>query len=191
MPPSKPSNPEVKPRNSAQTKNNILRAAQQAFTEHGYTGTGMRDIADAAGINVALVTRYFGSKEKLFEAALADCLAVDRLLDCPRDAFGKHVLSIMIGEDGVNPIAMMVMSTADASAREITMRLEQELVIKPLAKWLGPPHAEARAAHITLLCSGFSTYRNLLPLPSLTSVLRPVSRRWLESTLQAIVDGSA
>ena len=37
---------------------------------NGYAATTVRDIADDAGVNVALIARYFGSKEGLFEACL-------------------------------------------------------------------------------------------------------------------------
>jgi AcrR family transcriptional regulator len=47
-----------------------LEAAGRRFTSSGYTGTSVRDIADDAGVNVALISRYFGSKEALFRACL-------------------------------------------------------------------------------------------------------------------------
>lgn len=36
------------------------------FTEHGFSGTSMRDIADAADVGVSLVVHHFGSKEDLW-----------------------------------------------------------------------------------------------------------------------------
>ena len=49
-------------------KEQILEAAELLFSEHGYEGTTVRKLAMKAGINVAMVSYYFGSKEKLFEA---------------------------------------------------------------------------------------------------------------------------
>lgn len=49
------------------TEDKILRAASKVFTEKGFSGTRTRDIADEAGINLALLNYYFRSKEKLFE----------------------------------------------------------------------------------------------------------------------------
>lgn len=46
----------------------IIDTAQDLFAENGYDGTSIRDIAKAAGINVAMVSYYFGSKEGLLEA---------------------------------------------------------------------------------------------------------------------------
>jgi AcrR family transcriptional regulator len=46
----------------------ILSAAEQLFAEKGFEGTTVRDIAHMAGVNLAMISYYFGSKEKLFEA---------------------------------------------------------------------------------------------------------------------------
>src|ERR1700709_902094 len=46
----------------------IIETAEQLFAERGYDGTSVRDIADEADINVAMISYYFGSKEKLMEA---------------------------------------------------------------------------------------------------------------------------
>ena len=44
----------------------LLDAAEELFCEHGFEGTGIRDIANAADCNIASVNYYFGSKEKLY-----------------------------------------------------------------------------------------------------------------------------
>ncbi|HRF23590.1 MAG TPA: TetR family transcriptional regulator, partial [Chitinophagaceae bacterium] len=46
----------------------IMKKAEKLFAEKGYNGTSVRDIAEKAGINLAMVSYYFGSKEKLLEA---------------------------------------------------------------------------------------------------------------------------
>ena len=46
----------------------IVDAAEVLFAEKGFEGTSVRDIAEAAGINIAMISYYFGSKEKLMEA---------------------------------------------------------------------------------------------------------------------------
>lgn len=46
----------------------ILHVAEQLFAEEGYDGTSVREIAKIANINVAMISYYFGSKEKLLEA---------------------------------------------------------------------------------------------------------------------------
>lgn len=51
----------------ASTEQRILSAAKKVFISKGMAGARMQDIADAAGINKALLHYYFRSKEKLFE----------------------------------------------------------------------------------------------------------------------------
>ncbi len=46
----------------------ILQVAEQLFAEEGFDGTSIRDIAKKANINIAMISYYFGSKEKLLEA---------------------------------------------------------------------------------------------------------------------------
>ena len=46
----------------------IIETAERLFSLKGFDGTSVRDIAEEAGINVAMISYYFGSKEKLMEA---------------------------------------------------------------------------------------------------------------------------
>ncbi|MBP6588422.1 MAG: TetR/AcrR family transcriptional regulator [Flavobacterium sp.] len=48
----------------------ILQVAETLFAEKGFEGTSIRDISKEANINVAMVSYYFGSKEKLLEALI-------------------------------------------------------------------------------------------------------------------------
>lgn len=45
-----------------------MEAAERLFADKGFAGTSVRDIAEAAGVNLAMISYYFGSKEKLMEA---------------------------------------------------------------------------------------------------------------------------
>jgi AcrR family transcriptional regulator len=46
----------------------ILQVAERLFAEKGFDGTSVRDISKAAKINIAMVSYYFGSKDKMLEA---------------------------------------------------------------------------------------------------------------------------
>ena len=50
------------------TRETILDAAEETFAKSGYAGTSLREIADKAGVNQALLHHYFGSKDGLFKA---------------------------------------------------------------------------------------------------------------------------
>ncbi|MDQ8022707.1 MAG: TetR family transcriptional regulator [Moraxellaceae bacterium] len=53
-------------RNSPDTRERILDAAEWLFAEHGFDGTSMRQITSQASVNLAAVNYHFGSKEALF-----------------------------------------------------------------------------------------------------------------------------
>lgn len=72
------------PRLSAdERREQIINAARQVFEQSGFDGARTRDLAAAAGVNEALLYRHFGSKEELFEAAVAAPLeeAVGKLVE--------------------------------------------------------------------------------------------------------------
>jgi AcrR family transcriptional regulator len=58
----------------------ILEVAERLFAEHGFEGTSVRDIAHEAGVNVAMISYYFGSKEKLLEAVFSHRVSAGRLV---------------------------------------------------------------------------------------------------------------
>jgi AcrR family transcriptional regulator len=51
-------------------REHILVIAEQLFGERGFDGTSVRDIAQSAGVNLAMISYYFGSKEKLLAALI-------------------------------------------------------------------------------------------------------------------------
>ncbi len=57
----------------------IIDTAEKLFSNNGFEGTSVRDIAKESDINVAMVSYYFGSKEKLLEAIFAYRISITRL----------------------------------------------------------------------------------------------------------------
>jgi len=53
-------------------KKQLLEIAMKLFSEQGFDGTSTREIAEAAGVNEALIFRHFRTKEDLFWAVLSD-----------------------------------------------------------------------------------------------------------------------
>ncbi|WP_186315636.1 TetR/AcrR family transcriptional regulator [Catellatospora sichuanensis] len=112
-------------RDSAGTRQLLLDAARRRFAADGYTGTTVRDIADEAGVNVALISRYFTSKEGLFEACLAG--AVDELShavaqDVTLDRL-PHVIAEQLAGTGLgsrpNQFLLLLRSSGDERADQI------------------------------------------------------------------------
>jgi len=53
-------------RNAAETRRRLLQAARRLFAGANYVSVGIREIGAEAGVNPALISRYFGSKRNLF-----------------------------------------------------------------------------------------------------------------------------
>jgi AcrR family transcriptional regulator len=182
---------QPKRRNAPQTKGNILAAAQQAFAEHGYAQTGIRDIAALADISSPLLLRYFGSKAGLFEAALIDAMRVEALFGAERAKFGEHLTSLFMDDKlDIKAPSIIALSTGHADARDIAARATEQHVIEPLAKWLGAPDAHARATQIVMTAMGFVLCSRQFPLMPVRRGIDKKVARWFAQTIQAIVDQS-
>lgn len=184
-----PAKTEVKQRDAARTKARILAAAQQAFAERGYAQAGIRDIAALAGVDSALLVRYFGSKAKLFEAALIDAIPQFETLDMAQEGFGARLTDKFLEAFlDLRAQAMIALSISDPDARLISARVMEEYGIAPLARWLGPPNARTRAIRMTMLSTSFMLYTRQVPLMSPDAAIDTETSEWLARSLQAIID---
>ncbi len=59
----------------AETRRDILRAAEESFAASGFVGATTRQVASRAGVNVATLHYHFGNKERLYRAVLAAAVA--------------------------------------------------------------------------------------------------------------------
>ncbi len=178
-------------RDAARTRENILRAAQKLFALKGYTTVGVREVAAEAGVNSTLIRRYFGSKEGLFRAAVEDFLQLAPFITGERSDFGERAVAVlMMGEEIPSALAMMMLATADAEARDLCSDLMHQHINRPLADWLGGSDALARSAQINILWIGYMAARQVLPLPALAGDTVNETRRWLAGAIQSIVDVS-
>lgn len=110
----------------------IVAAARDEFAEHGWAGTTIRAIARAADVDPALVYHYFGSKEKLLDAATDPPQKwldnVAEVWDTPVEQLGAAVLSLMLAsweDEEVGPTLHAILQTAahDATTREKLRRV--------------------------------------------------------------------
>lgn len=77
---------KIIPTRAELTRERILEAAEAVFARSGLNGTRVREIAEAAGVNVATLYIYFPSKIELHEAVLER--GVRPLMDIMRDFYG-------------------------------------------------------------------------------------------------------
>lgn len=78
---------------SGDTEEQILAAALELFSESGFDGTKMRDIAARADVTLGLLQYYFGGKQKLWRAA------VDRAFQDMNAALQTLLSSDRVGDD--------------------------------------------------------------------------------------------
>lgn len=176
-------------RDAQASRERILAAAQRAFSETGYSDTGIRDIARLAGTSSTLLLRYFGSKAGLFEAALVAAVPVDTVLTHPRERFGAGLAaSLLDPAHEIRPPLMIALASGDAEAAGIAARVMEERSIAPLAEWLGAPDGRARALEIAMLATGLVTYARHLPLRDMSADERTHVAHWFVTAVQAIVD---
>lgn len=180
---------QPKRRNAPVTKAKLLAAAQKAFSEMGYSQTGIRDIAKIADVSSTMLLRYYGSKAALYEAALIDAMPVTALFSAGKKGFGERIAEQFLNPAlNIMPPSIVSLSTGNADAREITTKVMNEYVITPLAKWLGAPDSRERAAEITMLAMGFVLYTRQIPLLANSKNGNRKMAKWLAQTIQAIVD---
>lgn len=175
---------------ATQTREAITQAALQVFSSRGYAEAGVRDIAAIAGVNPALVTRYFGSKLGLFEAVLEANLDGRLFTSIPRAEFGERLASAFCasGRDAASAVPMLIFAASDSAAAACALKLLRRIVIGPLDEWFATQDAAERSAQMLAVVTGFFVYRLMLPLPPLEQDVSASMRDWLAKTLQEIVD---
>lgn len=120
--------PAHRQRDAASTRQLLLEAARHRFASFGYAATTVRDVADDAGVNVALISRYFTSKEGLFEACLSR--AVDNFgrtvpADMTLDQVPHVIASQLAGPDTDNhPNQLLLLLRSSGDERADRIRLE-------------------------------------------------------------------
>jgi AcrR family transcriptional regulator len=177
-------------RDLSATRASILEAARELFTAHGYGGVGVREIAERAGADKALIVRYFGSKEGLFLEAVQEVLDVSPLLGKDRKDFGRTAAaSIIAGCSGsVSPMMALLRSLGDpVAAQHLRDRLESG-VVEPLAAWLGGNDAHARATRFVSYMFGFWISAGMMPLGNFRGASADKLAAEMAPILQSVVD---
>jgi len=150
----------------------------------------VRAITARAGVNIALVSRYFGSKERLFEEALTDLLDPRAIIEAGRPRFGQAMVDLLLGHAAPRtlPLPMIMMASGDLRARAIAERLLSELVYEPLSRWFGPKEGAVRAARFVIVSAGLTVYSRLYPLAVVVPEPDPALLAWLTDQFQALVE---
>jgi AcrR family transcriptional regulator len=100
---------------AAGTRAALLRAARELFSAQGFDRTTVRAIAERADVNQALLFRYFGSKDALFTAVLADEVRELLAATAPEDLLAATV-ERMFDDDRADPFYAALRSPGHETA---------------------------------------------------------------------------
>ena len=166
-----------RPRDAAASKDALLRAAQTLFGQQGFEGTTIREIGERAGVDAALIARYFGSKAHLYIAAVmaehAGGVASEYEGELEQMA---HAVVTRADQRGPGPILQAIVRSdtsaeiRDAALDALTRRYVSPLVATMRAQGLDRPQLRAELA-ISMLF-GVNLGRSLGWFDDLRSVAR-------------------
>lgn len=165
-------------RNAAATRAAMLESARRHFARESYENVGLREIAGDAGVDPALVARYFGNKEKLFkEAVRGDDEHI--MQGVARDALAAHFVSLILDEEGedsadksakIDRLLILLRSASSPKASEIIREAIDEDILGPVAAVLGGAHAEFRASLCLAVLMGTGILRSAMEIDPLCRV---------------------
>ena len=196
--------PAPRRRNAVTTRGAILASARKAFARAGYDGAGVREIAEGAGVTAMLVNRYFGSKEGLFAAVVADVMASPILLTestlASKDA-GERIAAGLVqltttSDAPPDGFLIMLRSASSDRAAEIGREQIEAHYLATLTAALDGEHAPQRAALVLALVAGVQVMRQMIGLRALTDcppsvlleILQPVFRQLVQGASQPSTD---
>ncbi len=182
------------------TRTAILDAARESFGTTGYTGSTIRGIARAAGVDPALVHRFYGTKEALFTAALElpvdPAVVLQALLDEGLDGLGERVVRTFLGVWDATPgqgpmLALLRSAVTDETAAAMLREFLGRVLLTPLAQASGGDRPELRADLVASQMVGLAVARYVVRLEPLASatpeelapVLGPTLDRYLTGAL--------
>ncbi len=164
-----------RPHDAAASRRALLEAGRAVFDEVGYERATTREIGERAGVDPALIARYFEGKEGLFLAALAEVAGEEAKLDFDPPALLAELLGFW-EERGHSPISRALASPAltpeirDRVSDVVGRKLLGELSVELRRR--GAPEPELRAELLVALAVGVAMTRSNGTLETLAAAPR-------------------
>ncbi|WP_328617552.1 TetR/AcrR family transcriptional regulator [Amycolatopsis sp. NBC_00355] len=184
--------PRARRRDAAATREALLMAARTLLSEHGVEGTSTRDVAARAGVNQALVYRYFGSKEKLFAEAAdrgwdsADTMTRDiPLKDLPRALLER---ALNVGAEHPGGLSGLVTAANDDMIRAVVRERIERAFDEQLAPRLSGPDRALRAELLAALITGVAVLRGKVGTKALTAADREALGAYVDRMAAPLLD---
>jgi AcrR family transcriptional regulator len=176
----------------------ILAAARASFTENGYDGATIRDVASRASVDPALIHHYFKNKQSLFAATVQvpfdPTEIVERVLSGTRGSLGNAIahafLEVWDGQAGHSPmVALMRSATTNEDAARMFREFLTTEVLGRVARRLEVEQAPVRAALVGSQLMGLALMRYVIPIEPLASAPREELADLIAPTIQRYLTG--
>ncbi|CAM3323917.1 TetR family transcriptional regulator [Tsukamurella hominis] len=180
-------------------KADILEAARELFAEVGYDRATIRAIAARAGVDVALVSYYYGNKKGLFRGVMSMPVDPEEIftaaLDGPREGVGERLvraaLTVWEGQETSDAFRALLRAAvnADEGAANTFGEFLSSVMIPTLTRHSGIGIETARVVASTMFGLAFMRYLIAAPLfvePSADELVATYG-----PAIQRIVDGDA
>ncbi|MDQ8755428.1 TetR family transcriptional regulator [Sphingosinicella sp. LHD-64] len=194
-------------RSALDTRASMLNAARQRFLRESYENVGLRDIAKDVGVDVALVSRYFGSKEELFREVLHGSDKADKFqIAVGPEELACYLTAMFDGKEdeeqreNLERLVIVLRSSSSPQAAAIVHEAVHEDVLQPIADVLGGgEEAEIRAAMVLTILLGGAVMRSVMsvgpdcgqgPPPAIRRKLYELFRTALKETPDAAQEGA-
>jgi AcrR family transcriptional regulator len=180
------------------TREQILTAARGSFARRGFDGTSMRSVAATAGVDPALVRRFFGTKEDLLVAAMTAAMSPDDRLEAAlaqgHGELGERLVDyfLTVWDEDPNQSVMLGMlrsAVTNERAAELLRRFIVGQILTRLAQVLDGREPERRAALIASQLVGLAIVRYVVRIEPLASASAEELRRLIGPTLQHYLTG--
>jgi AcrR family transcriptional regulator len=184
----------AKQRKSDTTRARIIEAARERFRKEGYERATIRKVALDAGIDPALVMRYFESKRGLFDAAMTVELRIPDLSGHPRDKLGEALITHFLNrweEPDDDSLQLLLRSSAsnEEAAERLRITIFRDQIVPMVARLRGEEAgAHDIAALIATQTVGLAYTRYVLKLPPLVAMPRETIIRVIGATIQRYLD---
>lgn len=189
-----------RPPGTSDTREKILASARDLFARNGIGNTSIRAIASDAGVDPALVHHYFGTKEKLFTAAINvafdPALILVPLRTAPVEELGRILPSLILpvwdSEVGASMVATL-RSALSGDEIGIFRSFLRDIVVTELAARVDNPAGSGvvRAEFAATQILGIAIARHILklepmaslPIPQIVDTIAPNLQRYFTGEL--------
>lgn len=179
----------------------VLEAARERFAADGFAGASIRKIAADAGVDAALVMRFYGSKNDLFAAVMViphdTAQALTDALDGPVEGIGERLVRAFLGlwtdDEAAAPMLATFRSavTNEQAAAHLRAFIRARLLEVFVPRFPGVEDAPLRATLATTMMLGVVVGRQIIGIDALTDAeFEDIVRLLAPLVQQTLVPGS-